>query len=83
MTDNTNADVETRKHWINLAHEYNIPIRCVRFTASSRLAEHNAAVRALNPDTVCVYFSCLGIQQHLLRATRVRPFWQALYSLNA
>ncbi|KAL6251359.1 DNA kinase/phosphatase Pnk1 [Rhinocladiella similis] len=50
--DNTNADVETRKYWVNLSREYNVPIRCVRFTASSRLAEHNAAVRALNPDTM-------------------------------
>ncbi|KAK5032033.1 DNA kinase/phosphatase Pnk1 [Exophiala sideris] len=52
LTDNTNADIETRKYWINLAREYNVPIRCVRFTASSRLAEHNDAVRALNPNTM-------------------------------
>nr|KAK5438344.1 DNA kinase/phosphatase Pnk1 [Exophiala xenobiotica] len=48
--DNTNADVETRRYWVNIAREYNVPIRCVRFTASSRLAEHNDAVRALNPE---------------------------------
>ncbi len=54
MTDNTNADVETRRYWVNIAREYNVPIRCVRFTASSRLAEHNDAVRALNPEIVCI-----------------------------
>jgi len=50
--DNTNADIETRKHWVNLAQEFNVPIRCVRFMASSRLAEHNDAVRAMNPNTM-------------------------------
>ncbi|KAI1630107.1 polynucleotide kinase 3 phosphatase-domain-containing protein [Exophiala viscosa] len=50
--DNTNADIETRRYWINLAREYNVPIRCVRFTATSRLAEHNDAVRALNSNTM-------------------------------
>lgn len=53
MTDNTNADIDTRAHWVKVAKEFNVPIRCVRFTASTRLAEHNDAVRALNPDTVC------------------------------
>ncbi|KEF51197.1 uncharacterized protein A1O9_12811 [Exophiala aquamarina CBS 119918] len=50
--DNTNADIETRAHWVRVAKEFNVPIRCVRFTASTRLAEHNDAVRALNPDTM-------------------------------
>ncbi|ETI22171.1 polynucleotide kinase 3'-phosphatase [Cladophialophora carrionii CBS 160.54] len=48
--DNTNANIETRSHWVKLAREFNVPIRCVRFTASTRLAEHNDAARALNPD---------------------------------
>jgi len=52
MTDNTNADIETRAYWIKVAREFNVPIRLVRFTASSRLAEHNDAVRAMNPQTV-------------------------------
>jgi hypothetical protein len=38
-----------------LAREFNVPIRCVRFTASTRLAEHNDAARALNPNIVCIY----------------------------
>jgi predicted kinase len=50
--DNTNASVEARKHWIDLAQELSIPIRCIRFTASARLCEHNDAVRALNPNLV-------------------------------
>ncbi|KIX04761.1 polynucleotide kinase 3'-phosphatase [Rhinocladiella mackenziei CBS 650.93] len=50
--DNTNADIETRSYWVKLAREFNVPIRCVRFTASSRLAEHNDAVRAMNPHTM-------------------------------
>ncbi|KIW67445.1 polynucleotide kinase 3'-phosphatase [Phialophora macrospora] len=48
--DNTNANIETRSKWVTLAHEFNVPIRCVRFTASTRLAEHNDAARALNPS---------------------------------
>ncbi|EXJ77494.1 hypothetical protein A1O3_09720 [Capronia epimyces CBS 606.96] len=50
--DNTNADVETRSYWVRLAREFNVPIRCVHFTAPTRLAEHNDAVRALNPNTM-------------------------------
>lgn len=47
-TDNTNADPNTRAHWVNLAKKMNVPIRCVLFTASPQLCEHNDAVRALN-----------------------------------
>ncbi|KAF9738760.1 bifunctional polynucleotide phosphatase/kinase [Paraphaeosphaeria minitans] len=51
--NNTNADRETRAHWTALAKRLELPIRCVVFTASSELCEHNNAVRALNagPDT--------------------------------
>ncbi|KAJ4511414.1 DNA kinase/phosphatase Pnk1 [Exophiala dermatitidis] len=52
VPDNTNADPETRSYWIKLAREFNVPIRCVHFTAPTRLAEHNDAVRALNPNTM-------------------------------
>ena len=48
VVDNTNASVETRAHWIKLARDFKIPIRCIRFTAPTRLCEHNDAVRALN-----------------------------------
>jgi bifunctional polynucleotide phosphatase/kinase len=47
MLDNTNAEKKTRKIWIDLANEYNRPIRCIHFTASGQLARHNNLVRAL------------------------------------
>jgi len=46
--DNTNADVETRGHWIKLAQKLEVPIRCVYFAAPIKLCEHNDTVRALN-----------------------------------
>ncbi|KAF7620018.1 polynucleotide kinase 3'-phosphatase [Aspergillus flavus] len=55
VVDNTNADPETRSHWIEIAKEYSIPIRCVYFSASPALCRHNNAVRAanksLNPES--------------------------------
>ncbi|GKZ20638.1 hypothetical protein AbraIFM66951_005366 [Aspergillus brasiliensis] len=48
VVDNTNADPETRSHWVEVAKEYNVPIRCVYFTASPALCRHNNAVRAAN-----------------------------------
>jgi bifunctional polynucleotide phosphatase/kinase len=50
--DNTNADIEVRKKWIELAAKRSVPIRCVHFTAAADLCEHNDAVRALN-RSVC------------------------------
>lgn len=46
--DNTNANRETRAHWLNLATKYRIPIRCIYFTANDKLCQHNDTVRALN-----------------------------------
>jgi predicted kinase len=46
--DNTNADTETRAVWVKLAQKLNVPIRCVLFTATAKLCEHNDTVRALN-----------------------------------
>lgn len=46
-TDNTNADPETRAVWVQLAHKFDIPIRCVHFTAPAKLCEHNDTVRGL------------------------------------
>ncbi|KAL8978851.1 MAG: hypothetical protein Q9205_005670 [Flavoplaca limonia] len=45
--DNTNADRETRRVWVQLAQRFKIPIRCVYFTAPAKLCEHNDAVRAI------------------------------------
>ncbi|KKY28613.1 putative polynucleotide kinase3phosphatase [Phaeomoniella chlamydospora] len=47
VVDNTNADPETRAIWVKLAEAENVPIRCVLFTASSRLCEHNSTI---NPE---------------------------------
>ncbi|CAN9292135.1 unnamed protein product [Alternaria alternata] len=46
--DNTNADPETRAVWITLAQKLKVPIRCVLFTATPKLCEHNDTFRALN-----------------------------------
>ena len=47
FADNTNADIDTRAVWIQLAKKFRIPIRCVYFTAPAKLCEHNDTVRAL------------------------------------
>ena len=52
--DNTNADIETRQAWLNLALKLKVPMRLVHFTASSRLCEHNDTVRALGGELVCI-----------------------------
>lgn len=46
LIDNTNRDREARAHWVKIAKEFKIPIRCVLFTASAKLCEHNDSVRA-------------------------------------
>ena len=48
LPDNTNADAETRAVWINLARKLDCPIRCIVFTASARVCEHNDTFRALH-----------------------------------
>ena len=45
--DNTNADVATRKIWLDLGAKVGVPVRCVWFTAPSSLCQHNDTVRAL------------------------------------
>ena len=51
--DNTNADIETRAAWIQLAKRLKVPIRLVHFTAPAKLCEHNDTVRALSDGLVC------------------------------
>ncbi|KAL4930633.1 putative DNA 3'-phosphatase Tpp1 [Aspergillus undulatus] len=55
VVDNTNADFETRAHWIEVAKEAKVPIRCVYFSTPPVLCKHNNAVRAantsLNPES--------------------------------
>ncbi|KAF1928602.1 DNA kinase/phosphatase Pnk1 [Didymella exigua CBS 183.55] len=48
VVDNTNADQDVRAVWVDLAKKHSVPIRCVHFTASAKLCEHNDTVRALN-----------------------------------
>lgn len=50
--DNTNAEMETRAQWIEIASDFQIPVRCVHFTASPKLCEHNDAVRSLGGNIV-------------------------------
>ena len=52
VVDNTNADIETRAAWITLGKKLKVPTRLVHFTASTKLCEHNNAVRALTGDLV-------------------------------
>ena len=61
VSDNTNADIETRKHWIEVAQDFKIPIRLIRFTAPARLCEHNDSVRALNTNLVSTI--CAAVMQ--------------------
>ncbi|KAK2808825.1 hypothetical protein FQN50_004301 [Emmonsiellopsis sp. PD_5] len=46
--DNTNADPETRAHWINLAKSHKVPIRCIYLSTPAKICKHNNAVRAAN-----------------------------------
>ncbi len=59
VSDNTNADIETRKHWIQIAQDLKIPIRLIRFTAPTRLCEHNDSVRALNTNLVSAIWAAV------------------------
>lgn len=51
--DNTNADPETRAHWVRLARRLSVPARCILLRTDARACEHNNAVRALNGRLVC------------------------------
>jgi len=74
LTDNTNADPDTRAYWIKLAGKFGIPVRCILFTANAKLCEHNDTVRALNGITVG--FSALHPELVLAAAARtVYPRW--------
>ena len=44
--DNTNADADTRHHWIVLAQKHSLPIRAVHLTTPVAVCQHNDAVRA-------------------------------------
>jgi bifunctional polynucleotide phosphatase/kinase len=52
VVDNTNADIETRAAWLSLGQKLKVPTRLVHFTVSTKLCEHNNAVRAFTGDLV-------------------------------
>lgn len=52
VVDNTNADIETRAVWIQLAKRLQVPIRLVHFTAPAKLCEHNDTLRSLSDGLV-------------------------------
>lgn len=45
IIDNTNPSIKSRKDFIDLAKEYNIPCRMIRFTTSMDLSMHNSGFR--------------------------------------
>lgn len=51
-SDATNADTETRKHWVDLASKLTIPIRCIYMPTPLHICQHNDAVRAMGGDIV-------------------------------
>lgn len=59
--DNTNADPETRAHWINLAKDLKVPIRCIYLTTTGDICKHNNAVRAANSKLVSSPLLLFGI----------------------
>jgi predicted kinase len=63
--DNTNADVKAREYWTELAKSLELPIRCVHFTAPSKLCEHNDAFRSMGGQA-------LEVRTHAMRAARFR-----------
>ncbi|KAG0706419.1 polynucleotide kinase 3 phosphatase-domain-containing protein [Suillus ampliporus] len=46
VVDNTNRDITTRKHYLDLAKKLKISVRCLVFTGSIDLAWHNNLYRA-------------------------------------
>lgn len=72
--DNTNRDRQARAHWVKMAREFRVPIRCVYFTATARLCEHNDTVRAHNGSVrttpSCSYLACCS-PAHVSRCLRL------------
>ncbi|KAF9050802.1 PNK3P-domain-containing protein [Hymenopellis radicata] len=48
VIDNTNRDASTRKYYVDLAKDHDVPVRCFSFTGSAELAWHNNLYRAFN-----------------------------------
>jgi len=54
VIDNTNRDGQTRRHYIEIAKRFHVPVRCYKFENSIDLAWHNNMYRAycLAPSTL-------------------------------
>ncbi|KAH9925332.1 PNK3P-domain-containing protein [Fomitopsis serialis] len=48
VVDNTNRNAETRRHYVDLAKKFSVPIRCIVFNGSLELAWHNNLYRAFS-----------------------------------
>ncbi|CAB11157.2 DNA kinase/phosphatase Pnk1 [Schizosaccharomyces pombe] len=48
VIDNTNPTIESRKMWIDIAQEFEIPIRCIHLQSSEELARHNNVFRYIH-----------------------------------
>ncbi|ETW85637.1 hypothetical protein HETIRDRAFT_470728 [Heterobasidion irregulare TC 32-1] len=56
VIDNTNRDVQTRRHYIELARKSDVRIRCFYFRGSVELAWHNNLYRAFNlPASIALH----------------------------
>ncbi|KAJ8585213.1 PNK3P-domain-containing protein [Rhizopogon salebrosus TDB-379] len=70
VVDNTNRDVATRKHYLDLAKKLKIPVRCFVFTGSIDLAWHNNLYRAyVHPSTesrrdILPYLAFIGFRDN-------------------
>lgn len=58
---------------MKLAKKFEIPIRCVLFTASAKLCEHNDTVRALNDIVGDVY----NLEKHMWQLIVIAVGWDA------
>jgi bifunctional polynucleotide phosphatase/kinase len=52
LKDNTNPDLPVRSQYIAIAKKYNATPRCLYFSASPELCQHNDAVRGLGGELV-------------------------------
>ncbi|KAG1754169.1 polynucleotide kinase 3 phosphatase-domain-containing protein [Suillus lakei] len=70
VVDNTNRDIATRKHYLDLAKKLKIPTRCIEFIGSTDLAWHNNLYRAyVHPSIesrrdILPYVAFIGFKNH-------------------
>lgn len=70
VVDNTNRDIATRKHYLDLAKKLQIHVRCIEFVGSMDLAWHNNLYRAyVHPSIesrrdIIPYVAFIGFKNH-------------------